>query len=43
MASVSARQDIQQHIPLIGDISFKTPLAYQMTCATVQLVTVIRA
>ena len=42
MASVSARQDIQQHIPLVGDIGFKTPLAYQMTRATTQVVNAIQ-
>jgi cyclopropane-fatty-acyl-phospholipid synthase len=42
MASVSVRQDIQQHIPFVGDIGLKTPLAYQMTRAAVKVVNAIQ-
>ncbi|WP_009633877.1 SAM-dependent methyltransferase [Synechocystis sp. PCC 7509] len=33
----STVQDIQRHIPLVGDVSIKSPLAYQLTRGTVEI------
>ncbi|MCY7277388.1 MAG: class I SAM-dependent methyltransferase [Phormidesmis sp. CAN_BIN44] len=38
MASTSVQQDVQRYIPIVGDISLKSPLAYQATRQTVEVV-----
>ncbi len=37
MTYVNIAQDIQKHIPLVGDINTKSPLAYQLTRGTVEI------
>ncbi len=40
--STSTEQDIQRHIPVIGDISTKSPLAYQATRGVVEVVNMVQ-
>jgi cyclopropane-fatty-acyl-phospholipid synthase len=42
MTSVSIGQTIQQHIPVMGDINAKSPLAYAATRGTVQIVNAVQ-
>lgn len=35
--NVTTQQDIQKHIPLVGDVNIKSPLAYQVTRTTINL------
>ncbi|MEM8806213.1 MAG: class I SAM-dependent methyltransferase [Cyanobacteria bacterium P01_G01_bin.38] len=37
MTVVSDRQDTQRYLPVLGDISFKTPLAYQVTRGAISI------
>jgi cyclopropane-fatty-acyl-phospholipid synthase len=38
MNSITMLQDIQKHIPIVGDINIKSPLAYQATRGAVEVV-----
>lgn len=42
MTSISTGQDIQRHIPIIGDIADKSPLAYQATRGVVEVVNTVQ-
>src|SRR5262245_30411247 len=42
MSSISTRQDVQYHIPVIGDIHAKSPLAYRATRGVVEVANVVQ-
>lgn len=42
MSSMSIRQDFQRHVPIIGDISNKSTLAYKITRLAAQTVNVVQ-
>jgi cyclopropane-fatty-acyl-phospholipid synthase len=42
MTSVSILQDIQKHIPLVGDVNIKNPVAYQATCMATAVVNTVQ-
>ena len=42
MNSVSSLQDIQKHIPIVGDVNIKSPLAYQATRGAVEVVNTLQ-
>jgi cyclopropane-fatty-acyl-phospholipid synthase len=42
MNSITMLQDIQKHIPIVGDINIKSPLAYQATRGAVEVVNTVQ-
>jgi cyclopropane-fatty-acyl-phospholipid synthase len=42
MNSVPSLQDIQKHIPIVGDVNIKSPLAYQATRGAVEVVNTVQ-
>ena len=42
MTSISTEQDIERHIPIIGDVTAKSPLAYQATRGVVEVVNMVQ-
>jgi cyclopropane-fatty-acyl-phospholipid synthase len=42
MNSITSLQDIQKHIPIVGDINIKSPLAYQATRGAVEVVNTVQ-
>jgi cyclopropane-fatty-acyl-phospholipid synthase len=42
MNSVPSLQDIQKHIPIVGDVNIKSPLAYQATRGAVEVVNTLQ-
>jgi len=42
MNSVPSLQDIQKHIPVVGDVNIKSPLAYQATRGAVEVVNTLQ-
>jgi cyclopropane-fatty-acyl-phospholipid synthase len=42
MNSITSLEDIQKHIPIVGDISIKTPFAYQATRGAVEVVNTVQ-
>jgi cyclopropane-fatty-acyl-phospholipid synthase len=42
MNSITILQDIQKHIPIVGDINIKSPLAYQATRGAVEVVNTVQ-
>ena len=42
MTSISTEQDIERHIPIIGDVTAKSPLAYQATRGVVEVVNTVQ-
>jgi cyclopropane-fatty-acyl-phospholipid synthase len=42
MNSITSLQDIEKHIPIVGDINIKSPLAYQATRGAVEVVNTVQ-
>jgi cyclopropane-fatty-acyl-phospholipid synthase len=42
MNSITSLQDIQKHIPIVGDVNIKSPLAYQATRGAVEVVNTVQ-
>jgi len=42
MNSITSLQDIEKHIPIVGDINIKSPLAYQTTRGAVEVVNTLQ-
>lgn len=42
MNSITSLEDIQKHIPIVGDINIKSPLAYQATRGAVEVVNTVQ-
>lgn len=42
MNSVPSLQDIQKHIPIVGDVNITSPLAYQATRGAVEVVNTLQ-